>query len=407
MVVASVANVRDPASWRLDFPALQQPVHGKRLAYLDSAATSLVPRSVIDAVIATYAHDAGAVHRAVHALAERATLAYEAARGDLAEFLAVPSDEIVLTHGTTDALNGIAQGWLRPRLGRGDAMIVTELEHHANLVPWQLICAERGAELRVCRIDDSGTLDLVHLEALLADRRVRAVALTQLSNVMGIAPPIDRVTERAHAHGAIVIVDGAQGAAHLPVGPCGDFYACSGHKLYGPGGTGVLWANRDRLAELAPWRTGGDMVASVDYQHARFRDPPARFEGGTPNVAGVIGLGAAARYLAALGPARLAHEQRLHAALVGALRAVPGVHVLGEPAHALASFMIDGIHPHDLATVLDRDGIAIRAGHHCAQPLHGRLGIGASARASLGLYSDDADIAALIDGLARAKAVLA
>ena len=286
---------------------------------------------MIDAVVTTYTRDAGAVHRAVHTLAERATLAYESARADLAGLFGVPADEVVVTHGTTDALNGIAQGWVRPRLARGDAMIVSELEHHANLVPWQLICAECGAELRVCRVDEAGALDLAHLEALLADRRARAIAITQLSNVLGTAPPIDRVTERAHAHGAIVIVDGAQGAAHLSSRPCGDFYVCSGHKLYGPGGTGVLWATRDRLAELAPWRTGGDMVASVDYQHARFREPPARFEGGTPNVAGVVGLGAAARYLAALGPARLAHEARLHAALVAALRAAPGVHVLGAP----------------------------------------------------------------------------
>jgi cysteine desulfurase/selenocysteine lyase len=407
MALASVANVRSAASWRLDFPALEQSVHGTRLAYLDSAATALVPRPVIDAMVAAYTHAAGAVHRGVHALAEAATLAFDAARADIAAWLGVPADEIVLTYGTTDTLSGIAQGWVRPRLAAGDAMIVSELEHHANLVPWQRACAERAAELRVCRIDDAGVLDVDHLEQLLADRRVRAVAITQLSNVTGTAPPLDAIMQRAHARGAIVIVDGAQGVAHLPPTLAGDFYACSGHKLYGPGGTGILWAKRARLEELAPWRTGGGMVARVDYQHARFREPPARFEAGTPNVAGVIGLAAAARYLAALGPARLDHEQRLHARLVGALREIRGVRVLGEPRHALASFVVDGVHPHDLASVLDRDGVAIRAGHHCAQPLHARLGVDASTRASLGLYSDDADIAALVAGIEHAKAVLA
>jgi cysteine desulfurase / selenocysteine lyase len=400
MAFASVANVTSPASWRLDFPALAQSVHGKRLAYLDSAATSLVPRAVIDAMVATYTHDAGAVYRGVHALAERATLALDAARADIAALFGVPADELVLTFGTTDALSGIARG---VRLAAGDAVIVSELEHHANLVPWQLACVE----LRVCRIADTGELDLDHLEQLLDDRRVRAVAITQLSNVTGTAPPIDEVVQRAHAYGAIVIVDGAQGAAHLPPRPAGDIYVCSGHKLYGPGGTGVLWAKRERLDELAPWRTGGGMVASVDYQRARFREPPARFEAGTPNVAGVIGLGASARYLAALGPARLEHERQLHGKLLAALRGIRGVRVLGEPRHALASFVVEGVHPHDLASVLDRDGVAIRAGHHCAQPLHARLGALASARASLGLYSDDADIAALVEGIEHAKAVLA
>jgi len=404
--LGSVPNVRDPAAWRLEFPALEQPVHGHRLAYLDSGATALVPRPVIEAVRAAYERDAGAVHRAVHALAEQATLAYESARTDVAALFGVPSDEVVLTHGTTDGLNGVAHGWVRARLGAGDAVIVSELEHHANLVPWQLVCAERRAELRVCHISDAGVLDLDHLEQLLADRRVRAVAITQLSNVLGTAPPIDAITERAHAAGAIVIVDGAQGAAHLPARACGDFYTCSGHKLYAPGGTGMLWARRELLAELAPWRTGGDMVASVEYTHAQFRDPPARFEGGTPNVAGAIGFGAAARFLASLGPDRLAHEQRLHRELVAALRAAPGVHVLGEPEHALASFTVDGVHPHDLATLLDQHGVAIRAGHHCAQPLHARLGLTASARASLGVYSNSDDVAQLIDAIAWARGVL-
>jgi cysteine desulfurase/selenocysteine lyase len=403
--------VDDPASWRRDFPALGQTVHGHPLVYLDTGATALKPQAVIDAVVATYTRDAGSVHRGVHALAERATLAFDAARADVAAWLGVPADEVVLTHGTTDGLNGVAQGWARPRLGPGDAVVVTALEHHANLVPWQEVCAERGAALAVCPIDDAGAVDVGALAALLAGARgrVRVVAVTQLSNVTGTAPPIAAIAEAAHAAGAIVVVDGAQGIAHLPVGPGAlgaDFYAFSGHKLYGPTGVGVLWGRRDRLAELAPWRTGGEMVASVGYDRARFRDPPARFEAGTPDIAAVIGLGAAVRYLGAIDAgARLAHERDVHAHLVAALRAAPGVRVLAAPAHAVASFTVDDIHPHDLATVLDREGVAIRSGHHCAQPLHGRLGVGASARASLGLYSTRADVDALIAAIARAREV--
>ncbi len=381
---------------RADFPALDQNANGHPLAYLDTGATALVPHSVIEALVRAYTHDAGSVRRGAHTLSERATAAYEAARADLAALFGVDANELVLTNGTTDALNGLARSLIRP----GDVVIVSALEHHANLLPWQV------AEVRECRITEAGELDLDHLEQLLPGAKL--VAITQLSNVLGVAPPVDAVIDRAHAAGAIVVVDGAQAAAHLPDGPRGDFWVCSGHKLYGPAGTGVLWSRR--LDELAPWRVGGGMVARVsiaDLRGATFLDPPQRFEGGTPNAAGVIGLGAAARYLTKLGPARFAHEQALHAELVRELRAIHGVHVLGEPRHALASFTLDGVHPHDLATLVDRKGVAIRAGHHCAEPLHARLGIAASARASLGLYSNRADIAQLVAAIEYAREVLA
>jgi cysteine desulfurase/selenocysteine lyase len=367
-------------------------VNGHPLAYLDSAATALVPHSVIEALVRAYTHDAGSVHRGAHALSERATLVYEGARGELAALFGVGANELVLTAGTTDALSGVARSLIEP----GDVVIVSALEHHANLLPWQ------RAQIRECRLDELGNLDLDHLEQLLPGAKL--VAITQLSNVLGTTPPIDAIVERAHAAGALVVVDGAQAAAHLPDGPRGDFWVCSGHKLYGPGGTGVLWSRR--LDRLRPWRLGGGIVAHVSIDRADLVESPQRFEAGTPNAAGVIGLGAAARYARELGPARFEHERALHAELVRELRAIRGVRVLGEPTHALASFTVDGIHPHDLATLVDRKGVAIRAGHHCAQPLHAHFGIAASARASLGLYSNRADIAQLVAAIDYAREVL-
>jgi len=402
-----------PSPWRNDFPALDALVHGKRLAYLDSASTSLKPRAVIDAVVRVFTEQAGNVHRGVHALSEAATEAFDAARDDIARFIGGAPDEIIFTSGTTAAINLVAHSWGRTHLGPGDAIVVTELEHHANLVPWQVLCAERGAELRVAPIDDRGQLDLGALDRLLdrtPDRRVKLVAVSQLSNVLGTLAPISEITARAHAAGAIVLVDGAQAIAHLPVDVAAlgcDFYVFSAHKLLAPTGTGVLWGRRSLLADLPPWQTGGEMVAAVDYDRARLREPPYRFEAGTPNIAGVIGLGAAVRYLAALDRrAALRHEARLHARLRDALAAEDRVRVLGDPQAAVVAFTVAGAHPHDVATLVDRDGVAIRSGHHCAEPLHKRLGIAASARASLALYNDDADIDALLAGLHRVRQVL-
>jgi cysteine desulfurase/selenocysteine lyase len=397
------------AAWRAEFPALAARPHGRRLAYLDSAATSLRPQVVIDAVSEVARSQAGNVHRAVHALGEAATEAYEGARAELAGWLGVAVDELVLTSGTTAAINLVAASWGRTFLRAGDAVVVSALEHHANLVPWQLVCAERGAALRIAPLDGDGRIDVGALTAML-DERVRLVAVAHLSNVLGTVAPVAALAAAAHAVGALLLVDGAQAVAHLPVdvGALGcDFYAFSGHKVYGPTGTGVLWGRRALLAAMPPWQGGGEMVASVDEQGARFREPPQRFEAGTPNIAGVIGLGAAVRWWRGLDhAARAAHEQRLHGRLVAGLRALPGVRVLGAPEAALAAFVVDGVHPHDVATILDEDGVAIRGGHHCAEPLHRRLGLAASARASLGLYSGDDDVDALCAGLARVRELL-
>lgn len=399
----------DTAAWRHDFPALDAPVHGQRLAYLDSASTSLKPRAVIDAVVRVFTHQAGNVHRAVHALSEAATEAFDLARADIAGFIGARGDDVVLTRGTTEGINLVAYGWGRRHVGPGDVVIATALEHHSNLVPWQVLCAERGAALRIAPIDERGRLDLAALAGMLDDR-VKLVAVSQLSNVVGTIAPVADVAALAHAAGAIVVVDGAQAVGHLPIDVAAlgcDFFAFSGHKLFAPTGTGVLWGRRELLAAMPAWQTGGEMVASVDYEGARLREPPHRLEAGTPNIAGVIGLGAAIRYLGAIDRAAAwRHEARLHRRLRDALAAQDGVRVLGDPEAAVVAFTVDGAHPHDVATIVDRDGVAIRSGHHCAEPLHRRLGVDASARASLALYNDDADIDQLVASLARVRQVL-
>jgi cysteine desulfurase/selenocysteine lyase len=399
-------------AWRREFPALDVPVHGRRLAYLDSASTSLKPRAVIDAVVRVFTHQAGNVHRGVHALSEAATEAFDAARTDIAQFIGGRVDEIVLTRGTTEAINLVAHSWGRAHVGRGDAVVATAVEHHSNLVPWQALCADRGAALRIAPIDDGGRIELDALAALLAELtgRVKLVAVSQLSNVVGTIAPVAEIVRLAHAAGAVVLVDGAQAVAHLPVDVAAlgcDFYAFSGHKLFAPTGTGVLWGRRALLAAMPAWQTGGEMVASVDYDAARLRDAPYRFEAGTPNIAGVIGLGAAIRWLATLDRAAVAeHEARLHRRLRDGLAALDGVRVVGVPETAVVAFAVDGAHPHDVATIVDQDGVAIRSGHHCAEPLHRRLGLDASARASLALYSSDADVDALLASLPRVRQLL-
>jgi len=399
----------DLEALRREFPALDAPVHGRRLAYLDSASTSLKPRAVIDAVVRVFTHQAGNVHRGVHALSEAATEAFDTAREQIARFVGGRTDEIVLTRGTTESVNLVSHSWGRAHVGPGDVVVATALEHHSNLVPWQVLCAERGATLRIAPVDDRGRIDLAGLTALL-DGRVKLVAVSQLSNVAGTIAPIAEIAAAAHAVGAVVLVDGAQAVAHLEVNVAAlgcDFYAFSGHKLFAPTGTGVLWGRRALLAAMPAWQTGGEMVAQVDYDRARLRDPPHRFEAGTPNIAGVIGLGAAIRYLGTLDRAAIArHEARLHRRLRDELAAQPGVRVLGDPEAAVVAFTVTGAHPHDIATIVDRDGVAIRSGHHCAEPLHRRFGVDASARASLALYNDDADIDALIGSLARVRQVL-
>ena len=398
----------DLAAWRADFPALHQEVYGRPLVYLDSASTSLKPQAVIDAVVQVYARHAGNVHRGVHALSEAATAAFDASRHEVARFLGAAPGEVVFTRGTTESINLVAQAWGRTALGPGDAVVATALEHHSNLVPWQLACAERGATLLIAPVDDAGRIDLDRLAALI-DRGVRLVAVSHLSNVVGTAAPIAEIARLAHAAGALLLVDGAQAVAHLPVdvGALGcDFYAFSAHKLCGPTGVGVLWGRAALLEAMPPWQGGGEMVASVDLTGARFREPPQRFEAGTPDIAGVIGLGAALRYLGQLDRAAVAaHERALHARLVAALADIDGVRVLGRPELALAAFDVAGVPPHDLASIVDRDGIAIRSGHHCAEPLHRRFGLAASARASLAFYNTADEIDALAASVARAREV--
>jgi cysteine desulfurase/selenocysteine lyase len=400
----------DLAAWRAEVPALALRVRGQRLAYLDNAATTLMAQPVIDAVARVATHLPGNVHRGVHALAEAADAAFEGARATIARHLGARPDEVVLTSGTTAAINLVAHAWGRANLGPGDAVVVSALEHHANLVPWQAVCAERGATLRIAPIDDAGRIDLAALDALL-DARVKLIAVAHLSNVVGTIAPIAAIAARAHAVGARLLVDGAQALPHLAIDVAAlgcDFYACSGHKAYGPTGTGALWGRAELLAAMPPWQHGGEMVAAVEATRARYREAPARFEAGTPNICGVIGLAAALDHAAARDRAAVAaHEARLHARLRRDLAATPGVRVLGEPEAAVVAFTVAGVHPHDVATIVDQEGVCVRSGLHCAEPLHARLGVDASVRASLAYYNDDADVDALLAGLARVREVFA
>jgi cysteine desulfurase/selenocysteine lyase len=393
-------------AWRREVPALARTVHGRRLAYLDSAARALAPQAVIDAVTRAMTHEAGNVGRGVHALAEAATDAYEGARAIVARFVgAAGAGEIVFTSGTTAAINLVAQAWGRAQVGRGDAIVATALEHHSNLVPWQMLCEARGAELRIAPIDDHGRIDLAAM-ANLIDRKTKLVAVAHLSNVVGTLAPIAAIARLAHDAGALLLVDGAQAIAHVPVdvGALGcDFYAFSGHKLGGPTGIGALHARAEILDAMPPWQGGGGMVTSVGATASRYRAAPARFEAGTPNIAGAIGLGAAIEHARARDAT--AHEARLHARLISIVGDA-GARILGAPEHALIAFTLDRAHAHDVATILDREGVAVRSGHHCAEPLHHRLGAGASVRASLAYYNGDDDLDQLARALARVREVL-
>ncbi len=397
----------DLTARRRAFPALDQRAHGHRLAYLDAAATSLQPRAVIDAVVDAAHHAAGNPGRGVHLLAEAASVALDDARHEVAGFLGGDPGEVVFTSGTTASINLVADAWGRANLGPGDAVLTTELEHHSNLVPWQRLCAERGAALLIAPVDDDGRIDLAALDALL-DPKVKLVAVAHVSNVLGTIAPIAAIAARAHAVGALVLVDGAQAVAHLDLDLPGlgcDFYAFSGHKLYGPPGTGALWARRAILEAMPPWQVGGGMVARVDRAHARYREAPHRFEAGTPNTTGLIGLGAAIRFVRSLDRAAVAaDEARVHAAIVDTVQAAGGT-ILGCPEVGVVAFALGRVHPHDVATIADQAGVALRSGHHCAEPIHHRFGVDASTRASIGCYSDDDDVAQLARALARVREV--
>jgi cysteine desulfurase/selenocysteine lyase len=398
----------DVAAVRAQFPALSRVVNGHPLAYLDSASTTQKPRAVID--VMTRALEATAnIHRGVHTLSVEATEAYEAVRAKVARLInAKDPHEIVFCRGTTEAVNLVAQAWGRANVKAGDAIVITELEHHSNLVPWQMLCAERGARLVALPINERGEVDLESLDRALADR-VRLVAIAHVSNALGTVLPVAEITRRAHAAGALVLVDGAQAVAHAPVDVLAlgcDFYAFSGHKLYAPTGAGALWARREILEAMPPWQGGGDMILSVSIASTTYNEVPYKLEAGTPDILGVIGLGAAIDWLSSIGLANVAaREAELLAYATRALADVEGVRLIGTPTHraGVVSFLLDDLHPHDVGTALDLEGIAVRTGHHCAEPAMHRLGLDGTVRASFGVYSTEEEIDRLALGLARAR----
>ncbi|MBK7250475.1 MAG: cysteine desulfurase [Gammaproteobacteria bacterium] len=396
---------------RRDFPVLDQQVHGRPLVYLDSAASSQRPRPVLDAMAHYETHDHANVHRGVHLLSQRATEAFEGARERVRRFLnAASTREIVFVRGTTEAINLVAQAWGRPRLAPGDEILITWLEHHANIVPWQLLAGQTGAVVKVAPIDDRGELDLDALERLIGPK-TRLIAVAHVSNALGTVLPIGRIAALARAHGVPLLVDGAQGVPHgrIDVRALGiDFYAFSGHKVYGPTGIGVLYGREALLADMPPWQGGGDMIRTVSFAGSTWNELPWKFEAGTPNIVGAIGLGAALDYLERLGvEAVAAHEQQLLALATRAVSAVPGVRLIGTAAHkaAVLSFVMEGTHPHDIGTIVDMEGVAIRTGHHCAMPVMERFGVPATARASFACYNHPHDIERLVAALHKVREV--
>jgi len=392
---------------RADFPILAQEIHGKPLVYLDNGASTQKPNAVIDAVGDFYARDYANIHRGVHTLSERATAAFEGARERVRRFLnAADRHEIVFTRGTTEAVNLVAASFGGQRIGAGDEIILTGMEHHSNIVPWQLLAERVGAQIRVVPLFDDGSLDLDAYAALFGPR-TRLVAVVHVSNALGTVNPVAEMIATAHAHGVPVLVDGAQAVAHARVDvqalDC-DFYAFSAHKIYGPSGIGALYGRRELLEAMPPWQGGGDMIRTVAFEGSTWADPPYRFEAGTPHIAGAVGLVAALDYVDGIGLDAIAtHEHDLLAYGTALLEQVPGLRLIGTAADkaAILSFVIDGVHAHDIGTVLDFEGVAVRAGHHCAMPVMTRYGVPATARASLGLYNTRADIDALVRALQR------
>ena len=400
----------DVARVRADFPILATTVRGKRLAFLDTAASSQRPQAVIDAVAHYESTSHANVHRGVYELSQKATDAFEGARERVRRFLNAASvREIVFTRGTTESINLVAQSWGR-RLGPGDEILITWMEHHANIVPWQMLCERTGAVLRVAPIDLRGELDVAAFEALLGPR-TKLVAFTQISNSLGTVLPVERLLAAAKRVGALTLIDGAQAVAHQRIDvralDC-DFYVFSSHKLYGPTGLGVLYAREAVLADMPPWQGGGDMIRTVAFTGSTWAELPHRFEAGTPHISGAVGLATAIDYLESLGiEAVHAHEQRLLARATQALRGVPGLRIVGEAARkaGVISFVLEDVHPHDLGTILDAEGVAVRTGHHCAMPVMDFFDVPATARASFGCYSDDADIDQLVTALGHAREV--
>jgi len=401
----------DLARVREDFPILAEQVRGRCVAYLDNAATTQKPRAVLDALNHYYAHDNANVHRAVHVLAERATRAFEGARGVAQQFVnARDPREIVFVRGATEAVNLVAATFGRTHVTEGDEIVLSVMEHHSNIVPWQMLCTEKRARLVVVPVSDAGELDLAAYERLLSPR-TKLVAMTHVSNALGTVTPIARMIELAHARGVPVLVDGAQAAPHVAIDvqalDC-DFYVLSGHKVYGPTGIGVLYGKLAHLEAMPPWQGGGDMILSVTFEKTLYNTPPHKFEAGTPDIAGAVGLAAAFRYVTGLGLAHIAaHERDLVEYASRELARVRGLRLIGTaPDKAgVVSFVLDDVHPHDIATIVDQAGVAIRSGHHCAQPLMERFGVAATARASFALYNTRDDVDRLVAAIADVRKV--
>jgi cysteine desulfurase/selenocysteine lyase len=409
--LAEATPTFDVAKLRADFPILAERVHGKPLVYLDNANTTQKPRQVLDALDHYYQHDNANIHRATHLLSERATAAYEGTRTTVARFINAPDKhEVVFTKGCTEGINLVAQTWGRSTLKAGDEVLVTWMEHHSNIVPWQLVCAATGASLKVCPITDRGELDLDAFDGLLTPR-TKIVAMIHVSNALGTINPVAELTCKAKAAGAVVLVDGAQAVPHLAVDVqaigC-DFYAFSGHKIYGPTGTGILYGKTALLEAMPPYQGGGDMIASVTFEKTDYNVLPYKFEAGTPNIAGMVGLGAAINYVEALDrDAARAHEDALLDYMTTQVAGVPGTRLLGEAREksSVLSFVMEGVHPHDVGTILDTEGIAVRTGQHCAQPVMDRYGVPATVRASIGLYNTREDVDVFIRGLHKVREV--
>ena len=403
----------DVAKIRADFPILRETVHGKPLVYLDSAASGQKPQAVIDAERSVYEHAYANVHRGVHTLSMKATDLYEGARVKVRDFLGAKDvKEIVFVRGTTEAINLVAQTYGRKHVGANDEVLISALEHHSNIVPWQMLCDEKGARLVVAPIDDDGAIVMDELEKRLSPR-TKIVAVSHVSNALGTINPVGAIVDLAHARGIPVLVDGAQGAPHMALDmralDC-DFYCFSAHKLYGPSGVGVLYGKQERLEAMPPWQGGGDMILSVSFEKSTWNALPYKFEAGTPNIAGTVALGAAIDWVRGVGiEAMAAHEHALLEYGTRKLLGVPGLRLVGtarEKASVL-SFVMEGIHPHDIGTVLDYEGIAIRTGHHCAQPVMERFGVPATARASLAAFNTAEELDALVQGLYKVKELFA
>jgi cysteine desulfurase / selenocysteine lyase len=406
--VAPETSPLDATRLKQDFPILARTFHGKPLVYLDSAASSQKPRPVLDALQHYYEHSNANVHRGVYALAEEATAAYESARGTVARFINASLQETIFTRNASEAINLVGYSWGNANLRKGDLIVLTQLEHHSNLVPWLMLAERTGAEVAYIELHPDGSPDMDSLDRLLATERVKLVASAFVSNVLGTLLPVKDIACRAHRAGAVYVVDGAQAVPHLAVDVRDldvDFLAFTGHKMLGPMGVGVLFGRRELLEEMPPFLGGGEMIRHVDYRGATWNDLPWKFEAGTPSVGDAVGLAAAIGYLENIGIDSIAeHDRRLAEYAVARLGEITGLSIYG-PRHrgALVAFSLTGIHPHDLASLLDEDAIAVRAGHHCAQPLHDLLGVSATTRASFYVYNDESDVDRLVDGIEHAK----